>query len=195
MAARVLARLVYGLLSVTPRPQSAAALARPAIADAGSIAGSGAWPRGKATFGSASNARPGSGSGAIVPSVSMRAGPNATSTLAWATWSVTSCRSPPLTRRAWTSGLSVALPVSGCTHTIAFWSPKVSPIARARISAVASARSWSRVSSCWRKKSSRRRTSTGATSVRVRATTAMNANVRRVWNDWGTGLRRRPSAP
>ena len=49
------------------------------------------------------------------------------------------------------------------------------------------------VSSCWRKKSSRRTTRTGATSVSVSATTAMNANVSRVWNDCGTGARRRPS--
>src|SRR3954451_18162063 len=64
---------------------------------------------------------------------------------------------------------------------------------RTRSSAVASARVWSRCSSCCRKKSSSRHTTTGATRTSVSATIPVKAKASRVWNDWGTDGRRRSS--
>ncbi len=193
IAAIVVARLVNGSLSVAWIPQSRCVFARPADAVAGRIAESGCWPRSGSILVSAWNESDGSGSGTSVPSGSCTAGPNEISTLASATSSATVCSSPASRSSTLTAGLSRTSPVARSTHTTGWSSPTARAMNSTRISAVASARSWSRVSSCWRKNSSSLNTRTGATSVSVSATTAMNANVSRVWNDWGTGPRLRAS--
>ena len=148
IAASVLARLVYGLDSVTTMPQSCMAFTWAVPALAGAIAGSRARPRPGSASRGRSKPRSASGFGTGVPSVSKEARPNRTLTSAWATVLAVSASSPSPMRAASTAGLSRGWPSTTATTAAV---PTASMMNRSRIAAVAVA--WAcRLCSSWIRK-------------------------------------------